>query len=198
MQPLCVSIPAIILGFVVIFILSNSRRPIYDPVMPGEDPLSQGREGWRDRANELRSSRRKRWMLFWGGFSVILLLGSLAWVPMSKGLAAMQPTATATIIVPTGTPISIPSPIETVTLTPRATGTPTQTPTPSSTSTRQPTATNAPTQTPWKVYYPVTVVVTKIRVIKIIITATPGPTQTPWIVTATFTPTPTSTPVILP
>ena len=181
-------IPAL-LGLVgVIVVMSSAKNmTMIEPAPTGIDPMSpEAIPDWD--SNVERARFRRKWITVVVVITVLLEGITISIPTITKGVKALQPTATPTI---------------TMTFTPTFTPTRTQTPTPSATVT----PTNATpsvvptvpaTQTPRIVYVFQTVVVQTILPVVI----TQVVTGTPWIitvvVTATNTPVPTPTPTETP
>jgi len=182
-------IPAL-LGLVgVIVVMSSAKNmTMIEPAPTGIDPMSpEAIPDWD--SNVERAKFRRKWITVVIVITVLLEGITISIPTITKGVKALQPTATPTITL---TPTATNTPTSTSTRTPLPpTGTPTDT-TPSVVPTVP------ATQTPRIVYVFQTVVVQTILPVVI----TQVVTGTPWIitvvVTATNTPVPTPTPTETP
>lgn len=184
-------IPALLGVIGVIVVMSMAKNmTMTEPAPAGIDPLSP--EAIPDWDSDLeRAKFRRKGIIIVVAITILVEAVVLSIPTITKGVKALQPTATPTV---TFTP--------TATNTPTSTKTPTQVP-PSATptdATPSITPTLQATQTPRMIYVFQTVIVKTILpvVITQVVTPTPGPTQTPWIITVVVTETPSPTATLTP
>jgi len=118
-NPACLgSVAAFLLG-IIMFTMSRKKQTLFVSIPAGVDPLDEGLDGWRGLAGRVRTERTKRIMIIWAVMAVLIMIVSFAWQPAQVVIAALQPTATATI-----TPSPTITPTMTLTPTPESTPTP--------------------------------------------------------------------------
>jgi len=186
----CISGVLVAIGAVVAFVLSKRRPTLYEMVKAeAGDPAQMPKEEWREKAQKhQRAFSRKVWMFF-GVWTLIVLVGVGAWRAGPSIVSAFSPTATPTFTPP-----------PTFTPRPSATHTPTYWPAETVNASFTPKGTQPATSPPQVVVttiyqnVPVTVVVVVTRLfpypVTVVVTATFIPTGT---ISPTFTPSPTPT-----
>ena len=103
---------AALIGLVVVGKLG--KRPYYQPIAAGDDPLDEGQKGWAGLARVIRAKRLIK-MLYVLGVLAVILYGSVIFREPVQALYDHYnppPTATPTL-TPTMTPTLPPTPSET-------------------------------------------------------------------------------------
>lgn len=91
-------IVSLLVGF--LFVSALRKRPYYQPIMAGEDPLQDGEKGWRKFVRQIHARRLLKLVYWQGALAFLLVIVSLAWEPATVLYAYYNPAPTA---IPTQT-----------------------------------------------------------------------------------------------
>lgn len=93
-QPIAFSIwfVSLVVGF--LFVSAKRKRPYYQPIMAGEDPLQDGEKGWRNFIQQIHARRLLKLVYWQGALALLLVIVGLAWEPVTVLYAYYNPAPT--------------------------------------------------------------------------------------------------------